>query len=360
MDSLLQSMARAKSFLVSQISDDHWSEFNSSTFGTSTDWATGFVGYFLGDTFRDDRHARISQWLLKRQRNGLWGWGYNVLPFPSDADSTAMCALFLNAHGYLSIAHKQQIIEGLFRHQQDNGGFATFQNADVFAPVNPAPADISFSGWCMAHGSVTASVLQCLVALGVSPHDSRLASAFDYLEAQQTGLWEDYWWRDPFYATYQAVTALKLREPRAVYPDVTRAIIAQQHPAGYWECDGVESGFSSGMAIKALLQAGHAGKNVWLGIRRLLDTQLADGSWANAAILQIPAPTDTRADRDQISKIHADDNRVFTTVAIYSALLEAMQQAEVRPDATASRQHYFPFPAADVYKPRLRLRSERT
>ena len=355
MEFLLRSLAYAKSFLVTQITDDHWADFYSRRYGTSTDWVTGYVGLYLGDTFTGEMRARVCQWLLNRQKSGLWGWGYDTVPFPSDADSTAMCALFLNAQGYLSEANKQQIIDGLFDHQQPTGGFATFRNAELFAPINPAPEDISFSGWCMVHGSVTASVLQCLVALGVSPQESRLERAFKYLEDQQTGLWRDYWWRDPYYPTYEALAALRLRSYRT-YPEVTRAIIAEQNPAGSWDCDGVESGFSTGMAIKALLlSGGNAQENIRRGIKRLLDSQLPDGSWAGRPILQVPAPTDTRVDGEQKIKIQADRNRVFSTVTIFSALLEATRHTKVRAEATTVRRRGFLYPAAAVDKPMPRL-----
>jgi len=327
MDSLLQSMASAKSFLVSQLRDNHWSDYYSSRFGTSTDWVTGYAGFSLEDKFPAEQLSSVAQWLLGRQKSNLWGWGYDFVPFPSDADSTSMCALFLNAHGYLSANNKKQIIQALFKHRRSNGGFSTFENPQIFAPINPAPDDISFSGWCLAHGSVTASVLQCLVALGVSPYDPRLAPAFGYLESLQAGLWGDYWWRDPFYPTYEALAALALRDPHP-HPQVSKAIVGLQHSAGYWDCDGVECAFSSGMAIKALLLSGNAEAAIWHGVNRLIETQLSDGSWSGQLILQIPAPTDVRANRDLISNIHEDVNRIFSTATVYSALLEANRSIE--------------------------------
>jgi hypothetical protein len=274
--------------------------------GESRMWTTAYVGYRLG-SLRGTKHgdalapalARAAAWLQSASLPG-GGWGYSEVAGP-DADSTALAIIFLRQAGKELPANA---VAALLRHQQDDGGFATFE------------PDSGHGAWTASHPDVTATALVALACVGCECADT--ADSVDrglrYLWRQRRidALWPSYWWTSPLYAT-EAVsacaTALDHPLPAAELLDTLSS-----------RADG--SIFDAALRLLTLKRIGAADGEAAAECAATLErTQSADGGWPAAAELRL---TDRQVYEpwrvENSGPLFLDERRLFTTVTAMAAL----------------------------------------
>jgi hypothetical protein len=321
--------ARALAFLASAVDGrGAWSDFHT-LFGASTDWVTAFVACAVRQaTGGRDVAPRALPALRDGQRaNGGWGFNQRV---PSDADSTAWALLALARGGGLQ-AGRAAGRDYLLRHQDvATGGFATYAAEDGIDDA----IGLAAPGWSQPHPCVTAVVLQALLAVGAQPEDEPVARAVRYLLQARgpTGLWEGYWWSGCGYATHQARRALAAahRPPDDLG---VRTLMETQRADGSWSdplAHARPSVFETAFSMLALRPGANPGASAAIGrgTSWLVDAQARDGGWASVPMLMIPSPTARRrrlAARWRVGGlgscvIVADQHRLFTSAAALMAL----------------------------------------
>lgn len=331
-----QALTHAERFLTDSFAvNSYWQDFTSRSFGSSTLWVTAYTGWRLSERQPPPAvvYDAVTHLLANQQPTdiGGWGWGYTRVGFPSDADTTALCALLLDRAGALTEPLAHQIRAFLLEHRRADGGFATFYRSGILAPLPYFADAASVLGWCISHTSVTATVLQALLALGSAPDAPSVADAYEHLLWQQRrdGLWSDYWWIGPQYPTYQAVRAARCLRPRQqldpAFQATHRALHTLWRPEGYWTGATGDQPcvFATALAIKTLLLLDALPGDqpiIERSVAWLISQQLADGSWPAAEILQIPWPADLSPDSARLKR-KAPVTRVFSTATAAAALL---------------------------------------
>jgi hypothetical protein len=272
--------------------------------GSSPDWTTAHVGLRLSSLGPPDRAAlveplvRAAHWLLSRQSAG-GGWGYNRAVEP-DADSTAQALLFLAATGESA---PPDACTFLARHQQPDGGFATF-------------APDSFTGsWGLSHPEITPVALLGLRAHPTGLPQDNLARGLAWLQhaRRSDGLWNSFWWSTPLVATEVSLAflaALGMTEPLP-------STLARWTPADSLETALLLSITSPAAPRPHLEQLA----------RQLLANQMDDGSWKSAPALRITARDCERpweaTEAARSGPLFADPQRLHSTATALAALSKA-------------------------------------
>jgi hypothetical protein len=270
--------------------------------GPSPDWTTAQVGLRLSglglrhNTALADALGRAARWLLARRTAG-GGWGYNQAVEP-DADSTAQALLFLAATQPAPL----EACAFLARHQQVDGGFATFL------------PDALIGSWGLSHPEITPVALLGLRAYAGCLSEYSLARGLAWIRRARRpdGLWNSFWWSTPLVATEVNLAFLTALET----PEPLPAALARWHP-------------NDSLEVALLLSiAAAAGRSPRLEqlARRLLAEQLDDGSWKSTPALRITArdcerPWETAAS----GPLFADQQRLHGTVTALAALAKAQQ-----------------------------------
>jgi hypothetical protein len=272
--------------------------------GPSPDWTTAHVGLRLsrlGPPERatlDEPLGRAAHWLLSRQ-SAAGGWGYNQTVDP-DADSTAQALLFLAATG--QSAHPDACTF-LARHQQPDGGFATFT------------PDALTGSWGLSHPEITAVALLALRAHRNALPQDNLARGLAWLQRARRpdGLWNSFWWSTPLVATEASLAllaALGMTEPLP-------STLASWTPVDSLEAALLLSIMSPTAQSPPLEQVA----------RRLLADQRDDGSWKSAPALRITARECERpweATEAEVSgPLFADPQHLHCTALALAALSKA-------------------------------------
>ncbi len=301
---------RAIAFVVArQAHTGRWSDFMLPA-GPSDEWVTAFVAACVLQARPDaGRAAAQRAWdaLLRRRRDEP-GWGYNRLT-PADADSTAWAlrlAAGLGVTGSSRIAAAQRF---LARHLLADGGVTTYAARDPIRRYARLPGTASLAGWQAAHTCVTAAAAPLLGA-----------TAGEYLTRNQAadGCWQSYWWWDDEYATALAVEASAAGAPLAVRWAQAR-VTASGAVLG---SDGRASPWATGWCVR-LLRLGTTADAAQASARAerwLLEAQRADGSWRASARLRVPMPGQVGAAEPGTTIDALDQERVFTTAAVATAL----------------------------------------
>lgn len=276
--------------------------------GPSPDWTTAYVGLRLSSVGPLDRAAldeplvRAAHWLLSRQSTD-GGWGYNQAVEP-DADSTAQALLFLAATGQSAPPEARTF---LARHQQPEGGFATF-------------APDSFTGsWGLSHPEITAVALLALRAHPSGLPQDDLARGVAWLQRirRSDGLWNSFWWSTPLVATevnLALLAALGMTEPLP-------STLASWPPLDSLETALLLSIMSPAAPRPRLEQLA----------RRLLANQRDDGSWKSAPALRITARDCEHPWEAKVSgPLFADPQRLHCTATALAALSKAQRALAVR------------------------------
>lgn len=301
---LTRSYSRARAFLRDGARSDGLYEDFVTLAGPSVDWVSGFVLSSLGATAMPFDHPEDGAWrrgvvsLTRRQRpNGGWAYSERV---PTDADSTAWALSTLTETVCWKPSAVLRAARYLAHHQNDDGGFATYQRDDQidrYIEVHESQV----SGWCQSHVSVTGAAMSALLSAGAARSCARIQRAVRYLrEARETdGLWRCYWWRGEAYPTSLVMYTLTRvgALPRHDRHEIVETLIQRQLADGGWgdDPDSVESDpWATACLLASLLMVDTPGRHV-VAVREgaldfLLRTQRTDGSWASGPILRIPRP----------------------------------------------------------------------
>jgi squalene cyclase len=326
-----QMLTNGRDFLLSaQRKSGAWKDFSTSA-GDSVDWTTAWVARALtGVPGAEAAVGRALRRIIARQRDD-GGWGYNGT-VPTDADSTAWSVLALQGQPGVRPSVFCRATGLLARHQQADGGFATYAQP-VVAP-SERPGRITDAGWRSSHVCVTAAVIRALAASS-SNDGFDLKGATDYLRRHRghTGVWTGYWWLGYAYATRQA--SLALCAVGTVTPaefTQTASTLARLQVNGGWStaasatarADALQTALAAAtcqdiMPARAYRTAVIERALHWLGI-----AQLADGSWAADPALRVPRPdrrhperlTEWTMDGRGFDSVVRDSRRLFTTAAV--------------------------------------------
>ncbi|MGE5295704.1 MAG: squalene--hopene cyclase [Solirubrobacterales bacterium] len=284
-------------------------------------WDTAWATVTLADCGVAPDHpalARAARWMLREQVRvpgdwvvktpdvvpGGWAFEFDNDHYP-DIDDTALAAralLQVRLPESEEQAKREAIDRGLrwiLAMQNDNGGWAAFDRennlkllthipfADFITPLDPDSPDI------VAH------VLELFGEIGYGGEE--LDRALRYLQAQQKpdGAWYGRWGVNYIYGTSLVLAADSLLMRRLPESCVHRAaawLKSHQNADGSWgetcqsyedpACRGIGPGTASqtGWALLGLIGAGEArSETVRKGIRYLVQTQNADGTWTETA-----------------------------------------------------------------------------
>jgi hypothetical protein len=322
-------LASGRDFLISaQRRSGAWPDFLTAA-GDSTDWTTAWVARTLHRVpGSGEAVARAVRRLADRQRAD-GGWGYNGT-VPADADSTAWCVLALLGQPEVRPSVFCRAARLLGRHQQPDGGFATYAVPVLARDDGSSTPD---KGWRTTHLCVTATVVRALLASG-NAEAADVPAAIGLIRRQrgEAGLWTGYWWQGCQYPTRQASLALcaarALSEADAERTATGTA--ALQSGAGGWSAEPGGSPVALATALAAAtsldltaspaLQAAVTER----ALSWLRTAQLADGSWPASPCLRVPRPGRHRPERltrwhqDSLGfdSLVSDSRRLFTTAAV--------------------------------------------
>jgi squalene-hopene/tetraprenyl-beta-curcumene cyclase len=282
-------------------------------------WDTAISMLAMAESgFRADHPAlvRATRWILDKEikmpgdwrvKNttgpiGGWAFEYENAWYP-DIDDTAMVLLALRKvklEGPLAQAREKAFLRGLnwvLSMQSANGGWAAFDVdntktiftkipfADHNAMIDPPTVD------------VTARVLEVLGLVGYDKTYDCVRQAVDFIRSEQEadGSWYGRWGVNYIYGTWQAVRGLTCvgEDPSEPYLQNALAWLRSvQLPDGGWgeRCDtyddpsrkgkGPSTPSQTAWAIMAFLSCGLLNDPAMeRGVRTLLSTQRADGTW---------------------------------------------------------------------------------
>ena len=279
-------------------------------------WDTAIASFALGAAeIPEARDAlrRAADWLLTKEvrHKGDWavkrpnvepgGWYFEFAnEFYPDIDDTAMVLLALERAKSSDPARQQaaerRAINWLLAMQSSDGGWAAFDVDNNWKPLNYIPFADHNAMLDPTCPDITGRVLEALCRRGLDRTHKAVARAVNYLRRTQEpeGCWYGRWGVNYVYGTF-----LALRGLRAAGEDVREAHIlraaewlrAIQNADGGWgeSCASYETGCfvpgpstasQTAWALLGLLAAGDSkSESVLKGVRYLIETQRADGSW---------------------------------------------------------------------------------
>lgn len=324
---------KAESFLLEHCLQNGWSDF-ITPIGESNEWVSAYVAMALG---RDNsvfiKNKEIVARLCKKQRhNG--GWAYNSRA-PADTDSTSITLALLAGYNDLPNKNCKRAKNFILKHQQSNGGIATFRSTYQLRLLMRA-FNVSFKGWLQSHECVTATALDALIRAGIKNDDPVILSGVEYLcnsVDSKTGLWRSYWWQGPYYSSSAAIRLFRsLKQAPPQHNQRMLSLISMQLENGSWGLSPgcVGSAFSSALAIDMLKEASNENEISCRkrGLNWLLEIQEDNGSWQAKPVLRIPHPNDTHPTDTVMWRVNGlgtgvliqDQNRLFTTATILKVL----------------------------------------
>lgn len=328
-----QALERGTKFLVSnQGTDGLWRDFLTPA-GEASEWPTGFVGTALHLAAGRSHALERAADALAMSQNADGGWGYNE-SVPTDADSTAWVLLLLGLMGRRG-DRCLQAASCLVRHQRtEDGGIATYCDADPIRRFMGVSRWMRFKGWCNPHTEVTAVTGRALAALVPGRGSPEAAAAWRYVRSQQDvdGSWSSYWWTSPHYTTLQAVElAVSFGDFDRARRAAEWAIRSQRRDGGWTLPDAGTSAFATAMCLSVLVLSGASGEPVARAISKLGALQQEDGGWPSHPIMRIPLPGDSDPDhrgrwrpvRFDSGVVVSDQHRTFTSAACIAALARA-------------------------------------
>lgn len=309
-------------YLISNEKDGYWSDFMTSA-GHGKSWISGYVGLMLAENIPELP-------ILKTISTNLSTSGaYNENSL-QDADSSTFV---LGFKSLLNDSIQEDAIKQWLKFHQNDGGWATYIDANSLKSTLELDESISVEGWQMSHPCVSAAAAYTLSFMPSNYAYFRQKTC-DYLSKLiQNEQLNSYWWTSDVYA--EAFTLLALGRQRKYMKEcelLSQKIIARQHSNGYWlnPIDNTASAFYTAIALKALLADGLNGhkNNIELGANWLIKNQMTDGSWSTSRILRIPATNvkepqkikEWRQSSFGVNALSDDHNRVFTTSTVVNFL----------------------------------------
>ena len=278
-------------------------------------WDTALAILALADAGLPADHpalTRASQWLLAeevtvrgdwgvrrpRLEPGGWAFEFANVNYP-DVDDTAEVVLALRRtapaqaeRARAAIERATHWVEGM---QSTGGGWGAFDAENMRALVRELPFLDFGEVIDTPSADVTAHALEMLAALGLAREPVAREGLRWLLEQQQAdGSWFGRWGINYVYGTGAAVPALVAAGVEPSAPSVRRAVAwLEKHqkedggwgedPRSYddpaWIGRGPSTASQTAWALLALHAAGEFGVAMQRGLRWLIDTQRADGSW---------------------------------------------------------------------------------
>ncbi|WP_165225098.1 squalene--hopene cyclase [Aquisphaera insulae] len=279
-------------------------------------WDTAIATIAVSDADLGDEAAlaRAGEWLLDREirKAGDWqvrrpgiepsGWPFEYRnEFYPDIDDSAMVVMALlrspEADSPPIQAAIRRAATWLLAMQNRDGGWAAFDadiDNEVLTKVPFADHNAMLDPSC---ADITARVIEMLGHLGHRAEHPSIARGLEYLWRTQEpeGCWYGRWGVNYVYGTWQVLQGLAAIDFPTDHPAVVRAAdwleSVQQDCGGWGEgCDsyddpsrkgqGVPTASQTAWAVLGLIAAGREGGDpARRGIRFLLETQAADGSW---------------------------------------------------------------------------------
>ena len=284
-------------------------------------WDTAIATLALADSGAEPDHpafARSVRWLLDKEVRVAGDWiargGIHVEPtgwhfqhqnerYP-DIDDTAMVILALQrteARDEPEVrAATNRAVAWLLALQNSDGGWAAYDrdiNNEVLTKVPFADHNAMLDPSC---ADITMRVVEMLGVLGHRADHPSIARALDYTWKTQEpeGCWYGRWGVNYIYGTWQVLQGLKAINFPMDHPAVVRAAdwleSVQQGDGGWGETclsyddpsykgKGDVTPSQTAWAVLGLVAAGRAdGDAARSGVRRLIETQEADGTWFDA------------------------------------------------------------------------------
>jgi squalene-hopene/tetraprenyl-beta-curcumene cyclase len=281
-------------------------------------WDTALTLNALADADQPKDHSTIVnavRWLLDKEarQKGDWsltnpglepgGWFFEYRnAFYPDTDDTAMVLMALAKTGGANTAKGRAAAERGLRWlrgmQNSDGGWAAFDreiNRDVLTRVPFADHNAMLDPSCP---DITARVLEALGHYGFQVELPQVGRAIDFLRKTQDerGCWIGRWGVNYLYGTWQVLCGLHSIGFDMQDPMVRRAVAwlqkVQQAGGGWGETcrsyddpslagQGTPTASQTAWALLALIAADESESDaVRAGIEYLLNTQGADGNWA--------------------------------------------------------------------------------
>jgi len=280
-------------------------------------WDTAIATIALANSGVADDHPallRSARWLLDKEvrvegdwaARGLkieptgWHFQYQNERYP-DIDDSAMVLLALQSTAMRTdpevVACTRRGVNWLLALQNSDGGWAAYDkdiNNQVLTKVPFADHNAMLDPSC---ADITARVIELLGTLGHDQTHPAVARGLDYLWKTQEpeGCWYGRWGVNYLYGTWQVLQGLKAIRFPMDHPALVRAadwIESVQQSDGAWgeSCHSYDDPSTKGQgdptpsqtawAVLGLISAGRAnGDAVRRGVRYLVETQKADGTW---------------------------------------------------------------------------------
>jgi hypothetical protein len=282
--------------------------------GSSDQWVSAYVGLALAEadrlaTFPEARRAALAAaYWLRERRTYAAGWGYNGVTGP-DSDTTGLAVALCDVLDLPVAEADRRFLAERWRAAE---GIATFDGPNA---------------WGVGHWDVTP-----VGYLGLNSQDrERLASAFcDALHANRmpTGFWRSYWWRNPYYSTFNTLDVLDA--------------LGFEEPAGLVESQAaliVDNPFDLACYIGIEFLRNPVDPRIGLHVRALLNWQSRHGSWAGSANLRVTDDSCYAPWDEPSGTYYADERGLLTTataIRVLSRLLSGRAQNSESGDACIS------------------------
>ena len=277
-------------------------------------WDTGLVLHALLESNADKKRLeKACDWLVGKQildvkgdwvnwrpnvRPGGWAFQYANPHYP-DVDDTAVVVMALDRldkHKYReAIERGAEWVIGL---QAKNGGWGAFEPDNTYYYLNHIPFADHGALLDPPTADVSARCVGMLAQLGYAKDHPALARAVQYLRDDQEpeGCWFGRWGTNYVYGTWSVLCALNAAGVDPKEPTIRRAVewlVSKQRADGGWGEDGdsywsekpkgecrVSTPAQTAWAVLGLMAAGDVDHPaVERGIKHLMETQKADGTW---------------------------------------------------------------------------------
>ncbi len=278
-------------------------------------WDTAIAAFALGELGEADpaKMTRAADWLLTKEirRKGDWsvkrpdltpgGWAFEFAnDFYPDIDDTAMVLLGL-MHAKASDPDKQEraerrAIDWLLGMQSSDGGWAAFDVDNNWQMLNKVPFADHNAMLDPTCPDITGRVLEALCGRGLDCDHPAIDKGVQYLVTHQRvdGSWYGRWGVNYIYGSFLALRGLRVSQHSAARPAIDKSaqwLRSIQNSDGGWgeSCasydshqfvPGSSTASQTAWALLGLSASGDTRSSAAMsGVRYLLDSQKADGSW---------------------------------------------------------------------------------
>ncbi|MEI8668604.1 hypothetical protein P4S65_10070 [Pseudoalteromonas sp. B131b] len=275
-----------------------WSDYKLPV-GESTEWITGYVGLALARAGNQLNHSKAlkaainaAQWLIKKRAYHA-GWGYNHTT-GADADSSAMAMALLRE---LKLPIDKQDHDFIVDHWDHELGLATYKEANA---------------WGDAHWDVTP------VGYLILPEKEQLSFKPAFMQGLKhnhtaQGFYRSYWWRTPFYSTFQTLEVLEQLNLLHLDTPIT------EQPSM-----AVDNAFDLACALGIHYFRSQRKSHNAQALRTLLNWQQATGVWQGCANLRVTENTCYEPWDHPEGKYYTDLNGTITTATIIRVLTQLL------------------------------------